>query len=155
MPKLGHIADINPEADYGRRCNPDGSCSGCGECCSDFLPLSKDELKRIKAYAKKNGLKPHWNSVALLTGANDFTCPFRDNQKRRCDIYDIRPEICRSFICTNSFDDAQNDRKLLEKSRNICSVRCEVFGECCNLEVLGYCVQMIANIVAGNSVAKR
>ena len=66
MPKLGHIADINPEADYGRRCNPDGSCSGCGECCNDFLPLSKDELKRIKAYAKKNGLKPHWNSVARM-----------------------------------------------------------------------------------------
>lgn len=77
MPKLGYLSDIDPEADYKRKCNPDGSCSGCGECCSDFLPLSSDEVKRIKAYVKKHGLKPHHNAVALMTGAYDVTCPFQ------------------------------------------------------------------------------
>jgi Fe-S-cluster containining protein len=29
----------------------------------------------------------------------DLTCPFRDNEKRICMIYEIRPQICRDFKC--------------------------------------------------------
>ena len=29
-------------------CN--GKCSGCGNCCTDFLPLTQAEVKRIQSY---------------------------------------------------------------------------------------------------------
>lgn len=148
MPKLGNVWEIDAESDYQRRCNPDGSCSGCGECCSDFLSLSDEENKRIKAYVKKYKLKPHYNAAALMTGASDLTCPFRDSQKKQCDIYSIRPEICRAFICSKSFDEAQDDRKLLEKQRNPYSMRCEFFEDNRNAELLCTCVSTIASMVA-------
>lgn len=150
MPKLGDLSSVDPEKEYKSRCNPDGSCSGCGECCSDFLPLSDDEVKRIRAYVKKRGLKPHHSSIALMTGANDITCPFRDNEKKLCDIYAIRPEICRSFICSKTFDEAQNDKKLLEKHRNPYSMRYAFFGECDNSEMLEQCISLIASYFAAN-----
>ena len=31
-----------------------GKCTGCGECCSNILPLSDAEIKRIKDYIKLN-----------------------------------------------------------------------------------------------------
>ena len=154
MPKFGYLSDINPEADYKQRCNPDGSCSGCGECCSDFLPLSNDEVKRIKAFVKKHGLKPHHNAVALMTGAFDVTCPFRDNEKRQCDIYGIRPEICRSFICSKKFDEAQDDKKILESQSNPFSMRYEFFGDSGNVDMLGTCVAAIASLVADNGIRR-
>ena len=107
-------------------------------------------MKRIRAYVKKHGLKPHHNSIALMTGANDITCPFRDNEKRLCDIYAIRPEICRSFICSKTFDEAQNDKKLLEKHRNPYSMRYAFFGECDNSEMLEQCISLIASYFAAN-----
>ena len=113
MPKVGDLSSVDPEKEYKSRCNSDGSCSGCGECCSDFLPLSDDEVKRIRAYA-------------------------------------IRPEICRSFICSKTFDEAQNDKKLLEKHRNPYSMRYAFFGECDNSEMLEQCISLIASYFAAN-----
>lgn len=136
MPKLGNMWEINAESDYQRRCNPDGSCSGCGECCSDLLLLSEDEVRRIRAYVKKYNLKPHYNPSALLpTGELDSICPFRDNEKEQCDIYSVRPQICRSFICSQSLDQAHEDMKILEKRRKMHSMRYEFFGDLRNTEM--------------------
>lgn len=35
----------------------DGKCSGCGNCCSNILPLSDVEVKRILEYIRQNGIK--------------------------------------------------------------------------------------------------
>ena len=32
----------------------DGKCSGCGQCCSNYLPISSKEIKEIKRYVKKH-----------------------------------------------------------------------------------------------------
>lgn len=32
----------------------DGKCSGCGRCCSNYLPISSKEIKEIKRYIKKH-----------------------------------------------------------------------------------------------------
>ena len=36
-----------------------GSCSSCGNCCTELLPLTISEVKLIKAYVKEKGIKPY------------------------------------------------------------------------------------------------
>jgi hypothetical protein len=44
----------------------DGECSRCGECCGDYLPLLKNELKIIKEYVKKNNIKPYKQNTVMM-----------------------------------------------------------------------------------------
>lgn len=74
----------------------DGKCIGCGTCCSDFLPISKEEIRKIRKYVRKNNIKEQKH---LFHMGYDLTCPFRDEANRRCVIYQIRPQICREFKC--------------------------------------------------------
>ena len=99
----------------------DGRCSGCGQCCSDFLPLSKEEINRIRRYIKAHDIKEKHNNV-LMQGF-DMTCPFRDEVNRVCTIYRIRPEICREFKC--DYDPARIDttKKLFHQRNHFISMR--------------------------------
>jgi|GEM_PF-512226 len=85
-----------------------GKCSECGSCCSDFLPLSSEEIRRIKAYINKHRLKAHSHVPVIQIDQLDFTCPFRDDASAQCDIYEIRPAICRSFMCNYEKERCKN-----------------------------------------------
>jgi Fe-S-cluster containining protein len=113
----------------------DGKCSNCGECCTDMLPVSQRELQRIKQYVTKHHLKEHHSHFALVTTEPvvDYVCPFRNSLAKRCDIYEVRPEVCRSFICTKSEEQAHIDRDRITRNKKVCSMRWEVFQ---NPEVL-------------------
>ena len=39
-------------------CSNNGKCSQCGECCSNFLPVSQKEIEIIQDYVLKNNIKP-------------------------------------------------------------------------------------------------
>jgi hypothetical protein len=85
---------------YNLTCN--GKCTGCGECCSNILPMTNDEISVIKKYIKQNDIKEHVHVVAPLANPTlDMTCPFLDDSKscEKCTIYEVRPKICRDFIC--------------------------------------------------------
>ena len=133
MSYYGNYAELLKDGDkYGCNCI-DGQCSNCGECCTETLPLTKGELLRLKQYAAKHKLKEHrqapfwdWHSV-------DLTCPFRNQQTKKCEAYQARPYICRTFICSKTKEDAHRDRDLVAESRQYYSLRWEVFG---NDEVL-------------------
>lgn len=77
----------------------DGNCSMCGKCCSAILCVSDAEVKKIKKYL---GQHPE---VELINRNNalekDFKdiCPFL-NEENKCQIYEVRPEICKRFICS-------------------------------------------------------
>lgn len=134
------IKDVpKPEDSYKCNCT-DGKCSNCGECCADMLPLTDKELKRIKDYAKAHNLKEHRHVPFFALNSTDMTCPFRNNIERRCDIYPVRPEICRSFICTKSLEVAHAERDQIYKGRTERSLRYEVFG---NPEVLEYITRIV------------
>ncbi len=76
------------------------NCSNCGECCTDFLPLTKREAKNIKAYIKKNDVK---ENIYVTEDTFDLRCPFYvDNSDKHCSIYPVRPGICRAFKCCQS-----------------------------------------------------
>lgn len=103
----------------------DGKCSNCGKCCSNCLPLSEAEIKRIKAYVKKHNIKEQRHNFASGT---DMTCPFRDERNRKCTIYEIRPAICREFMCNHTHDDIMKAKLDIHKINRVVFMRAEFFG---------------------------
>lgn len=80
-----------------------GKCSQCGECCSNILPMSDREARRIYKYIKRHKIEPveHIKTNKLIY---DGVCPFCDlmKEKEKCRIYKVRPNICRRFICSDA-----------------------------------------------------
>ena len=84
-----------------------GECSGCGNCCSRYLPLSQHEINTIIAYVKRKNIKQQFHSVNVLSERFfDMCCPFLDDTKpdKKCTIYEVRPLICRDFNCKKYID---------------------------------------------------
>jgi hypothetical protein len=106
-----------------------GKCSCCGNCCSDLLVLTETEISKIKKLVEKEGIKP------VLHEKNNFSCPFL-NLENRCNIYEKRPWICRSYLCRNTSELILKSVKFIRKNagkwRNI-SMRHEFFGDERNL----------------------
>ncbi len=69
---------------------PDFQClPGCTECCRSIGAPSRTELeeKRIRAYIKKQGIRPGRR--------RDNSCPYVS--EGGCAIYPVRPFICRLY----------------------------------------------------------
>lgn len=106
-------------------CN--GKCSSCGQCCSDILPISKNEIKNIKNYIDKHKIK-ECKHQTIFDNKLDLTCPFRDNEKKICTIYAVRPDICKCFICSKPQPDIERDRNLFYAKKSAESMRNIFFG---------------------------
>ena len=102
-----------------------GKCSGCGQCCSNCLPLSDKEVSRIKAYIKKHDIKEQRHN--FMVGV-DMTCPFRDDVGGKCLIYEIRPEICRQFMCNHTKEDIMAWKLVFHKRFRPVFMRSEFYG---------------------------
>ena len=88
-------------ADYSEN----GQCSNCGSCCSNRLPLTNADINRIKNYIKKHNIKPFVRTCNVLaTSTIDLMCPFRDDRKEICTIYEVRPKVCRTFTCHEYYE---------------------------------------------------
>lgn len=108
----------------------DGKCSGCGNCCSNLLPMSEKEIKTIQKYIRKNHILECKHNIPVINKPYDMTCPFLDTgkSKNKCRIYEVRPLICRLFICDNE-QRAKINREHVRNTRRIIAVREEFFGE--------------------------
>lgn len=102
-----------------------GKCSGCGECCSNLLPVSNMEIKTIKAYIKKHKVKEQRHNAMM---GIDMTCPFRDDVRKKCLIYEVRPAICRHFICNYTMKDILKAKKHFHENREVILMRSEFYG---------------------------
>lgn len=85
-----------------------GQCSRCGGCCSALLPLTKSEQHIIKRAVETQNIKPSMPPAGISVTVD---CPFLQKPNlltpyASCKIYNIRPAICRSFLC--SHDRVQN-----------------------------------------------
>lgn len=135
MSMMTSLGEWNPSGDYECHCK-DGECSNCGECCSDFLPLTEVEVNRIKKYIKTHQIKPHKNVAPAAHEFYDFTCPFRNNAEHKCDIYEVRPGICRHYLCTMAPHEVRNDPGLLTVQRTDISMRETFFEDTTNVSVV-------------------
>ena len=89
-------------------CN--GKCSGCGSCCTAFLPMTDGEINAIKRYIREHDIKPcnHGFRAPLTKPAVDMICPFRDDKHRICTIYEVRPLICKAYQCNIPREESAN-----------------------------------------------
>jgi len=72
-------------------------CSNCGDCCCAYPTVSAIEVKTIKKYIKDNNTK---ELIHKRNGRLESICTFRNREDKKCNIYEVRPEICRLFICS-------------------------------------------------------
>ena len=86
-----------------------GRCSKCGECCTNFLPVTQKEIEIIQEYAIANKIRPQ---KQMLIMQNRLTCPYYNGKK--CLIYEVRPLICKEFYCYKK-PTAETGQKFLDK----------------------------------------
>lgn len=128
--KVGFLNEIVKDMEAGVfDYTKNGECSNCGNCCSDFLPISPEEIRRIEKYIKKHGIKEqkHFLPLASFPQA-DFTCPFRNNDERKCVIYPVRPAICKDFRCDKPRKKIEADKTMYHGLYAPHSMRMTFFG---------------------------
>lgn len=86
-----------------------GKCSNCGECCTNILPVTQEEIDTIAKYVIKNKLRPQ---KQILVMQNRLTCPYYNGKK--CLIYAVRPLICKEFYCYKK-PSAELGKKFIEE----------------------------------------
>ena len=91
-----------------------GKCVGCGNCCTELLPMTLKEVETIRKYVKEHKIKPYSEIFFEYNGvpSMNLMCPFRDLDTKTCRIYEVRPNICRQFKCNQ-------DTRVIEKNRLI------------------------------------
>lgn len=77
-------------------CN--GKCIQCGECCTNFLPITKKEVSKIKQYIKEHDIKAE---NRIIENNIILQCPFLNQKTKKCNIYEARPFVCRNFLCSH------------------------------------------------------
>lgn len=98
-----------------------GQCSRCGACCTNYLPLTKTEFKRLRRWVRKHKFKPE-----PVVDALDFTCPFLDKESLKCVCYEIRPAVCQKFSCHAAQSGLQ---QLGSATREVYNLREMLFSE--------------------------
>lgn len=106
----------------------DGKCSGCGSCCGNYLPISEKEVKQIKRYIAKNGIKEQVRRFPVARQMIDATCPFRSDSEKKCLIYEVRPAICRDFQCDKPGKQIEADKSMYHGKFSIVDMRREFYG---------------------------
>lgn len=107
----------------------EGECSQCGQCCTNFLPMSEKELKTIKRYVKKHHIKQQKHLMPTVEPTLDFTCPLRNDSERRCMCYEVRPQICRSFLCSNPKNGIWATKQEFHAKYRVVDMRKEIWEE--------------------------
>lgn len=117
-----------------------GRCSMCGECCSDIIPLTADEVLRLRRFVRENQYVANTKVKLGMSVLYDMTCPFL-NSENKCDVYDIRPDVCKLFRCWNNATESfeafmkqplevrQGFLRWKDKNPEVVSLRREIFGE--------------------------
>lgn len=107
----------------------DGKCTGCGQCCSNYLPMSETDVIRIKKWMSKNKVKEQKHILPTNNLSIDLTCPFLDMSKpdKKCSIYHVRPSICKAFKC-NDKEGAMKNKQLYHERYRVVDMRNEFFG---------------------------
>lgn len=88
-----------------------GNCSCCGECCTNFLPVTQKEVEILQDYVIKHNIRPQ---KQMLIMKNILSCPYHDGKK--CLVYEVRPLICKEFYCYKKVN-IESAKKLTAEKR--------------------------------------
>ncbi|PAF50507.1 YkgJ family cysteine cluster protein [Helicobacter sp. 13S00477-4] len=125
----------NPDFDFGfdgSECEPCGGKCCTGEsgyifasidellCVSDFLNIPFDEF--TQKYVKKVGYRFSFLEKKSMEG---IACIFFDDLSKKCLIYEVRPEQCKSFPFWQSYKTDRVSEGEIEKLCGLCrGVKC-------------------------------
>lgn len=89
-------------------------CSGCASCCAELLPFTRKEGFKIKDYMQKKkdeGEEIICSYSVEKDNKNLYAlCPFLNEQTNRCNIYPVRPFVCRNFKCDKDIETLKKER---------------------------------------------
>ena len=105
-----------------------GTCSGCGNCCTNILPVSEAEIRAIRNYIRKHNIKEEKFLPPVSGPVINMLCPFRSEKERGCNIYPVRPAICREFQCDRAKGMTGPNPGLFDQKRRIVLMREEFYG---------------------------
>ena len=86
-------------------------CTGCGDCCSGdpgVVWVTNEEIQQIAEYVglteteMKLRFTRREGKKTTLTERDNGDCKFLDGGSRRCTIYPVRPQQCRTWPFWNS-----------------------------------------------------
>jgi hypothetical protein len=90
-------------------------CQGCGNCCSGpdegFVWITRPEIQLLAeklnmppGQLRKKYLRRYFNRVSLIEHPETKDCIFlkNDGGQKSCDIYEVRPNQCRTWPFWNS-----------------------------------------------------
>lgn len=90
------INELSNNSIKDKTCN--GQCSRCGDCCGLFIPLNDDEIKIIKDYVSKHNIQP---VNRFVNNQIEARCCFYNEKEHKCNIYEVRPSVCKDFSCNH------------------------------------------------------
>lgn len=105
----------------------DGRCSNCGQCCGNILPLTADEVRTIHRYIRKHQIREEKIFLPTALPTVNMICPFRNEREKKCNIYAVRPLICKAYQCDKAAVDEKMDPALLKQERRTVWMREEFF----------------------------
>lgn len=127
---IGTIEQMIKDMEHGvYDLTKDGKCSQCGQCCTNFLPMSEKELKTIKRHVKKHHIKPQKHLMPTVEPTLDFTYPLRNDEEWKCMCYEVRPQICRSFLCSNPKNGILATKSEFHAKYRVVDMRKEIWEE--------------------------
>ena len=113
----------------------DGKCSGCGQCCSNYLPVGQGEVDKIRRYINKYGIK-EVTRFSPCKNQVDMVCPFRSDVEGKCLVYPVRPAICEDFRCDKPRKKIAADKEKYHGKYRVVNMRYEFFGHETGYEAL-------------------
>lgn len=123
---------------------PSGTCSSCGACCFDNVPLSAGEFLMIVSTLEDQG---HLHD-AIDRVANWYINQFNQVQPcvflgedRRCQIYAVRPLVCRLFGHQSPQEQARRVGIVLEQNRKLAEAVKDAYGIIIKPEVVGHAIK--------------
>ena len=129
MSKVGSVEQMLADEEAGvKDFTINGKCSGCGNCCANFLPVSNVEIERIQRYIKKHGIKERLRRFPTVEPMVDMMCPFRDDLEKKCTIYEVRPAVCRDFLCDRPDKELKTNKALYHGKYSVVDMRLVFFG---------------------------
>ena len=85
------MADMN-NGTYDLTCN--GECTQCGNCCSNLLPMTEDEIATIRKYIKKHHIKERTSHIHCWCSCRIIMPVFLDTM-----FLNVLADCCNFIFC--------------------------------------------------------
>ena len=133
---------------------PKGKCTGCGNCCMEYVGINLIEFLNIYNYLQdKDELRKKSIGRIMDYYFMEFmekkSCPFKD-ENNMCLIYEVRPLNCRLFGHWKKEDYNKNLKDITEKNQQYKNIMKGKYGFDISDEVVNYKIKYCEDFIPDN-----